>query len=207
MLTCSGACMPAIIEFPTVVQDLVAQYGDLFANEPERRHFAEYLTGLFIAERKTVSNLDSPTLRGNYAVAPGNNAFNLQVVGDRTYIADGAGGVLLLDVKNPSSPTLLDTYKPPGFNIVYAIHVIVDLAYVTDGASSLSERTNKVGQERDYQARFVHYRGAGRLWRPPTHPRWVRKRYFNHLSDKLLGGCKSLTSAILLVPHYAAPML
>src|SRR6266498_3856169 len=52
--------------------------------------------------------------------------------------------------------------------------------------SSLSERTNKVGQERDYQARFVHYRGAGRLWRPPTHPRWVRKRYFNHLSDKLL---------------------
>ncbi len=179
--------MPAIIEFPTVVQDLVAQYGDLFANEPERRHFAEYLTGLFIAERKTVSNLDSPTLRGNYAVAPGNNAFNLQVVGDRTYIADGAGGVLLLDVKNPSSPTLLDTYKPPGFNIVYAIHVIVDLAYVTDGASSLSERTNKVGQERDYQARFVHYRGAGRLWRPPTHPRWVRKRYFNQ--------------------HYAAPML
>src|SRR6266511_2559448 len=53
-------------------------------------------------------------------------------------------------------------------------------------SSSLSERTNEVGQERDYRVRFVHYRGAGRLWRPPTHPRWVRKRYFNHLSDKLL---------------------
>jgi hypothetical protein len=50
--------MPAIVEFPTVVQDLLAEYGDLFANAPERRHFAEYLTGLFIAERKTVSGIN-----------------------------------------------------------------------------------------------------------------------------------------------------
>jgi hypothetical protein len=46
--------MPAIIEFPQVVQDALAQFGDLFENEPQRRHFAEYLTGLIIAERKTV---------------------------------------------------------------------------------------------------------------------------------------------------------
>src|SRR6184192_4015894 len=50
--------MPAIVEFPSVVQDLMTQYADLFANEPERRHFAEYLTGLFIAERKTVSGIN-----------------------------------------------------------------------------------------------------------------------------------------------------
>lgn len=50
--------MPAIVEYPTVVQELLSQYGDLFANEPERRHFAEYLTGLFIAERKTVSGIN-----------------------------------------------------------------------------------------------------------------------------------------------------
>src|SRR6266511_3627586 len=50
--------MPAIVEFPTVVQDLLTQYADLFANEPERQHFAEYLTGLFIAERKTVSGIN-----------------------------------------------------------------------------------------------------------------------------------------------------
>src|SRR6185436_18695921 len=50
--------MPAIVEFPSVVQDLMVQYADLFANEPERRHFAEYLTGLFIAERKTVSGIN-----------------------------------------------------------------------------------------------------------------------------------------------------
>src|SRR3978361_551681 len=45
---------PGIIEFPKLVQDALAQYGDLFANECQRRHFAEYLTGLFVAERKTV---------------------------------------------------------------------------------------------------------------------------------------------------------
>ena len=50
--------MPAIVEFPTLVQELLSQYADLFANEPERRHFAEYLTGLFIAERKTVSGIN-----------------------------------------------------------------------------------------------------------------------------------------------------
>jgi hypothetical protein len=50
--------MPAIVEYPTVVQELLAHYSDLFSNEPERRHFAEYLTGLFIAEHKTVSGIN-----------------------------------------------------------------------------------------------------------------------------------------------------
>ncbi len=50
--------MPAIVAFPTVVQDLMVHYHDLFANDPERRHCAEYLTGLFIAERKTVSGIN-----------------------------------------------------------------------------------------------------------------------------------------------------
>lgn len=46
--------MPGIVEFPTVVQQALDQYGDLFDNECQRRHFAEYLTGLIVAERKTV---------------------------------------------------------------------------------------------------------------------------------------------------------
>jgi uncharacterized protein YndB with AHSA1/START domain len=50
--------MPGIIEFPQVVQDALAQYGDLFANERQRRHFAEYLTGLMVAERKTVLGIN-----------------------------------------------------------------------------------------------------------------------------------------------------
>jgi DDE superfamily endonuclease len=51
--------MPAIIEFPTLVQEAVEQFGAVFANAPERRHFAEYLTGLLVAEKKTVSGINA----------------------------------------------------------------------------------------------------------------------------------------------------
>ena len=51
--------MPAIVEFPTVVQDAVEQFGSVFANEPGRRHFAEYLPGLMVADKKNVSGINS----------------------------------------------------------------------------------------------------------------------------------------------------
>lgn len=51
--------MPAIIEFPTLVQGAVEQFGTVFANAPERCHFAEYLTGLLVAEKKTVSGINA----------------------------------------------------------------------------------------------------------------------------------------------------
>src|SRR5262245_2147457 len=51
--------MPAIIEFPTIVEHAVEQFGAVFANAPERRHFAEYLTGLLVAEKKKVSGLNA----------------------------------------------------------------------------------------------------------------------------------------------------
>jgi hypothetical protein len=50
--------MPTIVDFPTIVKDAVDVFGDLFANEPARRHFAEYLTGLMVAEKKTVSGIN-----------------------------------------------------------------------------------------------------------------------------------------------------
>src|SRR6266436_5438826 len=50
--------MAGIIDFPTVVQDALQQFGDLLPNEPQRRHLAEYLTGLFVAERKNVSGIN-----------------------------------------------------------------------------------------------------------------------------------------------------
>ena len=49
--------MPAVVAMPQVVEELVMQFADLFPNEPSRRHFAEYLTGLVIAEHKTVSGI------------------------------------------------------------------------------------------------------------------------------------------------------
>jgi hypothetical protein len=54
MATKDGADMPGIVQPPQVVRDAVNEFGDLFTCEPQRRHFAEYLTGLMIAERKTV---------------------------------------------------------------------------------------------------------------------------------------------------------
>jgi len=50
--------MPAIVDFPTVVKEALEQFGHLFANEPERIHFAEYLTGLLVAYRKNVSAIN-----------------------------------------------------------------------------------------------------------------------------------------------------
>jgi hypothetical protein len=51
--------MPGIIEFPTIVQQAVEQFGAVFANEPERCHFAEYLTGLLVAEKKNVTGINA----------------------------------------------------------------------------------------------------------------------------------------------------
>jgi len=53
------AFMPGIVDFPQIVQDALQRFGDLFANEPQRRHLGEYLTGLFVAERKTVLGIHS----------------------------------------------------------------------------------------------------------------------------------------------------
>ena len=50
--------MPAIVDFPTIMQEALALFGDLFDTEPARRHFAEYLTGLIVAENKTISGIN-----------------------------------------------------------------------------------------------------------------------------------------------------
>lgn len=47
--------MPAILEIPTVIAAAMPDFHDLFANEPQRRHLAEYLTGLIVSPRKTVN--------------------------------------------------------------------------------------------------------------------------------------------------------
>lgn len=51
--------MPAIVEYPEIVKKAMKDFGDIFKNEPEREHFAEYLTGLFVASRKSVLGINS----------------------------------------------------------------------------------------------------------------------------------------------------
>jgi len=50
--------MPTIVDFPTIVPEALTSFGDVFDTEAARRHFAEYLTGLMVAERKTVSGIN-----------------------------------------------------------------------------------------------------------------------------------------------------
>ena len=50
--------MPTIVDFPAIVQKALATFGDLFDTEPARRHFTKYLTGLIVAENKTVSGIN-----------------------------------------------------------------------------------------------------------------------------------------------------
>ena len=63
--------MPAIVEFPSIVQDALDSFGDLFANRPEREHLAEYLTGLMVADRKNVSAISR-----QFAAAPDQSCLN-----------------------------------------------------------------------------------------------------------------------------------
>jgi hypothetical protein len=49
--------MPAIVALPQVVEDLLVQFGDVFPSEPAWVHFAEYVTGLLVAEHKTVRGI------------------------------------------------------------------------------------------------------------------------------------------------------
>jgi hypothetical protein len=50
--------MPTIVDFPTIVQEALTVFGEVFDTEAARCHCAEYLTGLMVAERKTVSGIN-----------------------------------------------------------------------------------------------------------------------------------------------------
>ena len=63
--------MAAIVAVPQVVEEMLVQFGDYFPNEPSRRHFAEYLTGLLVAEHKTVSGIAR-----EFAAPPDQSALN-----------------------------------------------------------------------------------------------------------------------------------
>jgi len=56
--------MPSLVEIPEVVSSCMASFADVFACEPQRKHFAEYLTGLMIAANKSVSGISGEFVGG-----------------------------------------------------------------------------------------------------------------------------------------------
>ena len=50
--------MPAIIPPPHIVQNAMGEFiADHFQNEPQRKHCANDLTGLFLAQSKTIAGI------------------------------------------------------------------------------------------------------------------------------------------------------
>jgi hypothetical protein len=49
--------MPKIVDLPTVVREAMANFDDLFRNDPQRRHVAEYLVGLMVARKKNIGGM------------------------------------------------------------------------------------------------------------------------------------------------------
>jgi hypothetical protein len=63
--------MPAIVEIPTVVAEAMVHFDDVFPNDPQRRHAAEYVTGLMVARRKTVNGM-----QGEFVVTTDQSCWN-----------------------------------------------------------------------------------------------------------------------------------
>jgi hypothetical protein len=88
--------MPAIVEFPQVVRDALPDFADVFSCEPQRRHFAEYLTGLLVARKKNVS-----AINGEFANTTDQsclNRFLTEVIWDEKAINERRLSVLQRDV-------------------------------------------------------------------------------------------------------------
>src|ERR1700740_3171329 len=93
--------MAGIIDFPTVVQEALQHFGDLFPNEPQRRHFAEYLTGLFVAERKNVCGINR-----EFAQTTDQSCLN-------RFLTEAAWDVVPV---NPRRPDFLQLEPPPRYS-------------------------------------------------------------------------------------------
>ena len=91
--------MPAIVDFPTVVKEALVQFGPLFQNEPERQHFAEYLTGLLVADKKNVCGINR-----QFAVTTDQSCLNRWITTDDLWDAEKLNEARLAWLqKNPAT--------------------------------------------------------------------------------------------------------
>jgi hypothetical protein len=75
----------------------------------------------------------SPVLLGSFYQFGG--PLDLDVVGDRAYLATGAEGLRVMDVSNPAAPALVDSYQTS--TMATGVEVAGDRAYVLDEAGLL----------------------------------------------------------------------
>ncbi len=80
-----------------------------------------------------ISDPTAPVRLGGYATS--GELRDVEVVGDRAYLADWQSGLQILDVSDPAAPVLLGAYDTSG--AATYVHVVGDLAYVADFGDGL----------------------------------------------------------------------
>jgi hypothetical protein len=80
-----------------------------------------------------VDEPEAPSLAAR-ALTPG-EAHGVTLAGDRAYVADGASGLLIVDVRDPANPETLGRIDTPGF--AYQVAVDGRYAFVADGPAGL----------------------------------------------------------------------
>ena len=131
--------MPAIVQFPKVVEEALEKFGSFFANEPERRHFAEYLTGLMIAHKKNVSSINR-----EFAMTTDQSCLNRWIT--TTNWDEEAFNQLRLEWLQQSSDTRYSQYGVIPIDNVLIDHIgkyIEDVGYFWDHA----EQRNKIAHD------------------------------------------------------------
>jgi hypothetical protein len=122
--------MAGIVEFPTLVQEALQEFADLLPNEPQRRHFAEYLTGLYVAARKNVSAINR-----EFAAAGDQSCLN-RFLTDATWDTDQVNQRRLVLLQEDPSTRYCDQGVIPIDNtlIAHAGELIEDAGWFWDHA-------------------------------------------------------------------------
>ena len=103
-----------------------------------------------------------PILAGSYNTD--GDVRDVYISGNYAYVADGLGGLKIIDVSNPSSPSLISTYSTSGY--ASSLFVSGKYAYVAEGSSGLEiiDISNPyspflVGTNTTYEVYDIHISG------------------------------------------------
>ena len=110
----------------------------------DHHYFEDFTTTQYKDTLSTTANWD--TINGElklhdfeYNLVGGYNttgySYDVFISGDYAYVADGASGLVVIDISDPSSPTLAGSYNTP--DLAYKVTVCGDYAYIANRSSGL----------------------------------------------------------------------
>ena len=69
---------------------------------------------------------------------PGNLARKIAIAGDYAYLANGGGGIEVIDISDPENISSAGTFSPIAFGSAYSLIIAGDYAFVADGSAGLT---------------------------------------------------------------------